>query len=151
MVQPADFPTVGKPLAQKSTNDYKLQAMQRLFPFAPPGELLVAWWLMNVAKYELWKDFYFQASALGGRSGKGFVLDFLVVRDQPRPLDIEVQSDAFHNSAVHGEAVGILVYDKIRRQVLEDNGYKVVWVSETRLDQALDTTMRRALQGVDSM
>lgn len=146
-----DFPAVARPLAQRSGNDEKLLKVRALFPAAPPGELLAIWWLMNVAKYQLYRDFYPQADALGGRAGRGFVLDILVVRDQPRPLDIEVQSEAFHDSFVHGEPVAIKVYDKVRRQVLEQNGYAVVWVSDVKLDQALDDTMRRALAGQDVM
>lgn len=143
-------PAIPKPLVMPVT-DPRLDAIRRRYPALPPGNLLAVWWLETKAKYREFIDFYVEADALGGRNGRGFVLDILVVRDQPRSLDIEVQSDAFHNDPVHGEPVGIKVYDRVRRQVLEQNGYTVVWVSETKLDQALDDTMRRALAGQDVM
>ena len=145
-----DFPAVGRPLVAKP-GDERLTSIQRQYPNMPPGNVLAFWWLLTKAKYELFRDFYVEADVLGGRAGRGFVLDFLIIRDQPRPLDLEVQSAAFHESFVHGEPVAIKVYDQVRRRVLEDNGYAVVWVSETKLDQALDDTMRRGIAGQDVM
>ena len=57
-----EWPTVGKPLVMP-VSDPRLDAIRRRYPAAPPGEVLVFWWLETKAKYREFIDFYYQADA----------------------------------------------------------------------------------------
>ncbi len=119
------------------------------YPGATYPEFLVFWWLEQNG-YREYRDFYYQLNLLGGRTGGGFVADFLLTFTHPAE-DLEVQGTAFHADAVFSDPADVKAYDIIKREALERAGYKVVWVSDVRLINALEESMRIALQGSDAL
>lgn len=120
------------------------------YPAATYPEFLAFYWLETKMDYVEFEDFFYQLSLLGGRNGGGFVADFVINRDQNPSLVVEVQGIAFHTGDfAFGDVADVLAYDKVRRDIIEQAGYRVVWVSDIKLEQALDSTMRQALNGVD--
>lgn len=143
----------GLNVTQERYLEAEYQAFQaRRYPAATYPEFLAFYWLETRARYVEFEDFFFQLPLLGGRNGGGFVVDFVVNRDQDPSLVIEVQGIAFHTGDfAFGDPANVLAYDRLRREILEQQGYRVVWVSDVKLQQALDATMRTALNGQDAL
>lgn len=118
---------------------------QTRFAGATYPEFLVIHHLEERLHYAMFEDFWFQVPLLNG----SFFSDILVLRDQPRPLDIEVMGVAFHGDFAFGSATETRSWDVMKRQALEDNGYGVAWVSDTRVIEATATTVTAALNGQD--
>jgi very-short-patch-repair endonuclease len=119
--------------------DRKPQSNVPETPAGFPGSSLewrVYWWLERKKV-----DFLFQLDLYGGSVSGGFIVDFLV-RDRDPGLVLEVQGKPWHFGAL-----GLRADDRIRKAILLNEGYDVVYLLHSDIDDRLDYTMKEALRG----
>ena len=109
-------------------------------PASFPGSALewrVYWWL---EKHK--HQFYFQLDILGGSTTSGgMIVDFLLT-DQHPELVLEVQGKPWHfgTSDLRAE-------DRLRKAILINLGFNVVYLRYSDLAERLQYTMKEALRG----